>query len=293
MGQSPNEELMSPQLKKWTRNKGSLVSFLLLIIICLAALFAPWIAPHAPEHIFAGMQSLPPVWIEGSDPRFLLGTDDLGRDLLSRLIFGTRVSLGVGLFVVLLSGSVGVLLGVVAGFWGGWIDALIMRLVDILMSLPSLLLALVVVAILGPGLNHAILAVGVVSLPGFIRIVRASVLNEKSKLYVLAAESYGVRDTRMILKHVLPNCMAPLLVQASLTFSDGILNVAALGFLGLGAEAPTPEWGVMLADAKSYLSTAWWMVTWPGLAILIVVLTFNILSDGLRDALDPKLRSAS
>ena len=231
-----------------------------------------------------------PSWMKASTGQFFLGTDDIGRDLMSRLIYGARVSMGVGFFVVITSMIVGTSLGLVAGYRGGWLDQLIMRLVDILMSLPSILLAIVAVAVLGPSLTNAIIAVSVVEVPKFVRIVRASVMTEKSKTYVMASQSFGASHFRQAVVNILPNCMAPIIVQSTLVFSEGILNVAALGFLGLGAQPPTPEWGAMLADSRSYIVETPWLVTLPGICILIVVLGFNLFGDGLRDAFDPKLK---
>lgn len=276
--------------KTLSKNKAAILSLGLLVFFVFLAVFAPWVAPYSPTEIHTDSFSLPPFFVEGGTFQFPLGTDDLGRDLLSRLIYGARVSLGVGLMVVTLSVIVGVSLGVLAGYAGGWIDSVIMRSVDIMMSLPSILLAIVVVSILGPSLFNAILAVSVVALPAFIRIVRAAVLDEKNKAYVTASVNFGANHWRLAVLSILPNCLAPIIVQATLGFSDGILNAAALGFLGLGAQAPTPEWGVMLSDARAYIESAWWLVTLPGLCILVVVLSFNILGDGLRDALDPKLK---
>jgi len=196
----------------------------------------------------------------------------------------------IGFFVVLVSMTIGTFLGLISGYFEGKVDKLIMGVVDIIMSFPSILLAIIVVAVLGPGITNAILAVSVVSIPSFTRIVRSSVLVEKNKDYVQAAISFGAKDFRILFKEILPNCMAPLIVQATLCFSDGILNTAALGFLGLGAQPPLPEWGIMLSDARAYIESAPWMVTLPGLCILALVLGFNLFGDGLRDALDPKLK---
>lgn len=280
-------------MKKWRSfcsNKGAVAGLVLLLLMTMVALFAPILAPHRAEQIFAESYGLPPFWEAGSDHRFILGTDDIGRDVLSRLIFGTRVSLGVGFVVVTLTLILGTLLGLLAGYAGGWVDAVILRFVDILMSLPSILLAIVVVAVLGPGLSNAVIAVSIISLPNFVRIVRAGVMAELAKPYIDASVGFGASHSRVAFQHLLPNCMAPIIVQASLGFSDGILNVAALGFLGLGAQPPTPEWGLMLADSRAFVESAWWLVTLPGLCILVAVLAFNIMGDGLRDALDPKLR---
>lgn len=275
--------------KKFKKNKGAVASLIILVIIAFVAIFASLISPYDPTQVHDGMFRQPPAWMEGGSWQFVLGTDDLGRDLLSRLIYGAQVSLGVGLLVVLLSLTTGGLLGLAAGYIGGRTDAIIMRGVDILMSLPSILLAIVVVAILGPTLINGVIAVSVVALPGFIRIVRATVLAEKKKLYVDASESFGASHWRNAFVHILPNCMAPIIVQATLGFSDGILNVAALGFLGLGAQPPTPEWGAILADSRAYIETSSWLVTLPGICILVVVLSFNLLGDGLRDSFDPKI----
>lgn len=271
------------------QNRGAVIGLALVILVSLIALSAPLIAPHDPSAVSEGL-TLPPFWQEGSQPGHVLGTDDLGRDLLSRLIHGSQVSLGIGFFVVAFMTFFGVILGLIAGSLGGWIDAVIMRVMDVLMALPSILLAIVVVAVLGPSLFNTIIAVGIVSLPKMVRIVRASVLVEKQKTYVVASRSFGASWFRIYIINVLPNCMAPLLIQATLGFSDGILNAAALGFLGLGAQPPTPEWGTMLSDSRAYIESSPWLVTLPGLCILFVVISFNLLGDGLRDALDPKVK---
>ena len=262
----------------------------LILLLCLIALFAPLISPHDPTKIFDNVLRLPPFFSEGGNPTFILGTDDLGRDLLSRLIYGSRISLTVGLAVVLISATLGTFLGTIAGFYSGWIDRIIMRITDLIMALPSILFAIVIVAVVGPGIVNAIIAVSIVAIPNFIRIVRAQVMAEKNKQYVMAARLFGASNMRIMFVEILPNCLAPLIVQATLGFSDGILNCAALGFLGLGAQAPMPEWGVMLSDARSFIESSPWMVTLPGLMIFIVVIAFNLLGDGLRDALDPRLK---
>ncbi len=275
----------------WQRlkeNRGAVISLAVLIVWVILALVADFLPIPEPHQVFEGSQLQPPLW-QGGASEFPMGTDDLGRDLMSRLIHGARISLGFGFLNVVVSVLIGGTLGLTAGYFGGWWDRLVMRFVDILMALPSLLLAIVVVAVLGPSLWNALWAVTLVALPGFIRITRASVMNEREKEYVQATRAFGARDFRQMFVTILPNCLAPLIVQATLGFSDGILNMAALGFLGLGAQPPTPEWGVMLADAKSYMETAGWLVMWPGLCILSVVIAFNLLGDGLRDAFDPKL----
>ena len=272
------------------KNKGSMVGIIIIILATVIAIFAPLIAPHDPTHIYSEYLRLPPSFTVGGDPQFFFGTDDLGRDLLSRLIYGSQISLAVGFAVVVISLVIGTFMGVIAGYYGGFIDKTIMRITDLIMSLPSILFAIVIVAVLGPGITNAIVAVSIVAIPNFVRIIRAQVMVEKSRQYVSAAKLFGAGNFRIMFIEILPNCMAPLIVQASLGFSDGILNCAALGFLGLGAQAPMSEWGTMLSDARSYIESSPWMVTLPGLCILIVVLSFNLLGDGLRDALDPRLK---
>ena len=233
---------------------------------------------------------VPPVWQEGGRAAFLLGTDAVGRDILSRLIYGARFSLFIGVVVVTIALIGGILLGLLAGYFRGWVDTVIMRVMDIILAFPSLLLALVLVAILGPGLFNAMLAIALVLQPHFVRLTRAAVMAEKTRDYVVAAKVAGAGHLRLMFLTILPNCLAPLIVQATLSFSNAILEAAALGFLGLGAQPPTPEWGTMLAEAREFILRAWWVVTFPGLAILITVLAINLIGDGLRDALDPKLK---
>jgi len=242
---------------------------------------------------------LPPIW-QDRDPtdfaactnqaHYILGTDPAGRDMLSRLIFGSRLSLLIGAIVVTISLATGIVLGLIAGFFRGATDILIMRAMDMLLALPSLLLAIVIVTILGPSLENAMIAVAVVTLPHYVRLMRAAVLTETSKDYVIASRVSGAGLLRQMFITVLPNCLAPLIVQATLGFSSAILDAAALGFLGLGAQPPTPEWGTMLSGSLDYMQRAPWVVTMPGLAILVTVLAFNLMGDGLRDALDPKLK---
>ena len=256
----------------------------------LIAIFAPLLAPHAPSEQFRDALLTPPIWTEGGKPGFILGTDALGRDILSRLIYGARYSLVIGLVVVTLALVTGIIVGLVAGYCGGWVDALIMRVMDIILAFPSLLLALVLVAIIGPGLFNAMLAIAVVLQPHFARLTRGAVMAEKNREYVMAAKVAGAGHLRLMFRTILPNCLGPLIVQATLSFSNAILDAAALGFLGMGAQPPTPEWGTMLAEAREFITSAWWVVTMPGLAILITVLAINLIGDGLRDTLDPKLK---
>jgi dipeptide transport system permease protein len=274
----------------FTANRGALAGLVIVVLVLLMAAFAPLIAPYPPDLTNPAVFLKPPAWQAGGSSAYLLGTDAIGRDILSRLIFGARLSLSIGLAVVALSVMLGTVLGLTAGYFRGIYEITVMRLMDIILTLPSLLLAIVIVAILGPGLMNAMLAVAVVVLPHYVRIARAAVISETSKDYVTAARMNGASHTRLMFNEVLPNCMAPLIVQASLGISTAILDAAALGFLGLGAQPPSPEWGTMLADAREFVLRAWWVVTFPGLAILITVLAFNLLGDGLRDALDPRLK---
>ncbi|HXH01727.1 MAG TPA: ABC transporter permease subunit [Candidatus Competibacteraceae bacterium] len=274
----------------YRQNTGAVIGLVVIVVMVLLALFAPWLASHPPSEQYRDALLLPPFWAEGGQPSFPLGTDDVGRDILSRLMHGARLSLLIGIAVVGLSLTAGVALGLVAGFFRGAVETVIMRLMDIMLSLPSLLLAIAVVAILGPGLVNAMIAIAVVNLPSFVRLTRAAVIVEINKDYVTASRVAGAGLARQMFINVLPNCMAPLIVQATLGLSSAILDAAALGFLGLGAQPPLPEWGTMLADARQYIQRAWWVVTFPGLAILITVLAFNLMGDGLRDALDPKLK---
>lgn len=271
------------------KNKGALIGLVIIIFFVFLAFFGPMLSPYSESELSQHLLK-DPFWGSKYNANHLLGTDDVGRDTLSRLLYGSRVSLLIGVFVTILSGFTGTLLGLLAGYFGGTIDKIIMRMIDILMALPSILLAIVVVSILGPGLVNAIIAVAIVSIPSFTRIVRAGVIEEKQKQYVQAAKTFGTPTTQIILKEILPNCTAPLIIQTTLCFSDGILNAAALSFLGLGAQPPTAEWGIMLSDARSFIESSPWLVTLPGLCILIVVLSFNLLGDGLRDALDPRLK---
>ena len=282
-----------PLVEFWSyfsANRGALTGLVIICAIAAIALSADLIALHPPNEQYRDALLVPPAWSEGGSTRFILGTDDIGRDILSRIIYGSRVSMSIGLLVVTLSLSIGVALGLVAGFFRGVVEIAIMRTMDIMLTLPSLLLAIVIVAILGPSLLNAAMAVVIVALPHYVRLTRAAVITETSKDYVTASKVSGAGLLRLMVITVLPNCMAPLIVQATLGFSSAVLDLAALGFLGMGAQPPTPEWGTMLSNALQFIQRAWWVVTFPGLAILITVLAFNLMGDGLRDALDPKLK---
>jgi dipeptide transport system permease protein len=285
--------VQSPLRAFWSsfsENRGAVIGLCILTIVALMAIFADFIAPYSPIAQFREFSKLPPAWEDGGNWKFILGTDALGRDMLSRLIFGARISLFIGLSVMAVSVVVGVGLGLTAAFLGGLADTLIMRVMDLILSIPGLVLAILVVAVLGPSLTNTIVAVAVVALPNYVRLVRASALGELSKEYVTAARVAGVRTLRLMLVTVLPNCLAPLIVQAALGVSNAILEAAALGFLGLGAQPPIPEWGAMLADSREFIRSNPWIVTLPGLAILVTVISINLMGDGLRDALDPKLK---
>lgn len=274
----------------FSENRGAVIGLVFFVAIVIIAIFAEYVAPHLPNQQYREAFLQPPFWQDGGSLTFPLGTDAVGRDMLSRLIYGSRYSLFIGCVVVSGALSVGVILGLFAGFFKGRIDTMIMRLMDIILAFPSLLLALVLVAILGPSLINAMIAIAIVQQPHYVRLTRAAVMGEMSKDYVTAARVIGVRRARLMFVTILPNCMAPLIVQAALSFSTAILDAAALGFLGMGAQPPTPEWGTMLADAREFILRAWWVVTLPGLAILLTVLAINLMGDGLRDALDPKLK---
>jgi dipeptide transport system permease protein len=271
-------------------NRGAVIGLFVFILLVLAALFAPLLAPYTPDVQDKTAFLRPPSWQAGGSAEYLLGTDAVGRDMLSRLLYGARFSLLIGAVVVTLALTGGITLGLLAGYFRGWVDVAIMRVMDLILAFPSLLLALVLVTILGPGLFNAMLAIALVLQPHFARLVRAAVMAEKNREYVVAAKVAGAGHIRLMLLTILPNCLAPLIVQGTLSFSNAILEAAALGFLGLGAQPPTPEWGTMLASAREFILRAWWVVTFPGLAILITVLAINLVGDGLRDALDPKLR---
>ena len=274
----------------FTRSKGAVIGLAIFLIIVLMAIFAPFITAHLPDTQNRSFLLLPPSWTEGGQISYLLGTDAVGRDIFARLVYGARYSLFIGVVVVSISVVSGVIIGLISGYAGGRTDIVIMRVMDIILAFPSLLLALVLVAILGPSLMNAMIAISLVNLPHFVRLTRASVMTEKNKDYVIGSRVAGARWPRLMFVTILPNCLAPLIVQATLAFSAAILEAAALGFLGMGAQPPTPEWGTMLAEAREFIQRAWWVVTFPGLAILITVLAINLMGDGLRDALDPKLK---
>ena len=274
----------------FSENKGAVLGLIILTIVVLTAIFAGYVAPHDPLTQFRNAVKVPPVWEAGGSWTYILGTDGLGRDMLSRLIYGARVSLFIGMMVMVVSFVLGVILGLLSAFSGAVVDTLISRIMDLIMSVPGLVLAILIVAVLGPSLTNTIAAVTVVFLPRFVRLVRASAMAELGKEYVTSARVIGVSKLHLMFITVLPNCLAPLIVQSALGVSEAILEAAALGFLGLGAQPPTPEWGAMLADAREFIRSNPWIVTFPGVAILITVVSINLMGDGLRDALDPKMQ---
>lgn len=271
-------------LRQLRRNRTAMIGAVILAIEILLAIAAPIVAPFDP------LKQNPRAALQAPSREHLMGTDDTGRDLFSRVIWGSRISLRVGIFSVLIGGGIGIALGVIAGFRGGWLDNLIMRCMDLLLAFPGILLALGIIAILGPGLTNVMLAVGISSIPGYTRVARGSTLALREREFVTSARSVGAKDGRIMLRYILPNVLPPLVVLATLGIAGAILTAAGLSFIGLGAVPPTPEWGAILTLGRKYINQAWWYTTFPGLAIMITVLGINMLGDALRDALDPKLR---
>lgn len=283
----------SPLREFWatfSQNKGAVIGLCLFAVLLFCAIFAPILAPHDPIEQYRDFMLTPPSWTEGGNPQFLLGTDEVGRDILSRLMHGAQLSMGVGFISVILSMIPGIILGLVAAFFPKYIGAFIMRVVDITMAFPFLLLAIVIVIVLSPSLATTVVAVSIVNLPAYVRMMRAEAMSQMNRDYVMASRVSGAGLLRIMFVSVLPNCMAPLIVQGTMGFSSAILEIAALGFLGMGIQPPAAEWGTMLSSARDYISSAWWVVTFPGITILLSVLSINLMGDGLRDALDPKMK---
>jgi peptide/nickel transport system permease protein len=275
----------SPGARAWRRlkrRKGAMAALVVVVLLILVAVLAPWIAPYDPTKTSFAMVRKAPSWAHW------LGTDEVGRDILSRVIFGARASLSAGLVSVSIAVGAGVPLGLLAGYAGGWIDAVISRIVDAMLAIPFLILAIALAAFLGPSLGNAMIAIGVTATPVFVRLTRGQTLAAKVEDYVEAARAVGNPHWRIALRHVLPNIVPPLLVQASLAIAGAIIAEAALSFLGLGQQPPAPSWGSMLNTAQRFIAQAPWMAFWPGFAIFFAVLSFNLLGDGLRDALDPR-----
>jgi peptide/nickel transport system permease protein len=277
-------------LRRLVRRRTALFGLLVVVAVLLAAMFAPLVSPFDPLEQDIGQRLREPGWQDGQGRVHPLGTDHLGRDILARIIFGSRIALVVGLAAVMISGVIGMLIGLVAGYFGGRTDDFLMRLADIQLAFPFILLAIAVIGVLGPSLRNIIIVIGVSSWVVYARVVRGEVLSIREREYVHAAVALGSRHGRVLLTHVLPNTFTPWLVVATLDMARVIVIESALSFLGLGVQPPTPTWGGMLADGRVYLSTAWWLATFPGLAILVTVLGINLFGDGLRDTLDPRLK---
>jgi len=280
----PSRSAWWDALSRLRRSRGTWVGTVILGLVILSALGADVLSPHDPLAVEANDRFLPP------GPGHVFGTDILGRDILSRMLFGGRLSLVTGIISVSFALIIGVPMGILSGFYGGLADRLIMRVADLMLTFPGILLALVIVAVLGPSLMNAMIAVGISASPTYARVVRATTLANKTEAYIEAARALGCSTLRIMVKHILPNTMAPLIVLGTLGVAGAMISAAALSFLGLGAQPPEPEWGALLSEGRSYLRVAWWMTAFPGLAIMVTVLAINLLGDGLRDALDPRLR---
>jgi len=277
-------------LKRLARRRTALFGLGVVSIVLLAAAFAPWLTPFDPLEQEINQRLREPGWQTAEGHVHALGTDHLGRDILARVIFGSRIALVVGLSAVLISGVLGMVIGLVSGYFGGKVDDFFMRLADVQLAFPFILLAIAVIGVLGPSLRNIIIVIGVSSWVVYARVVRGEVLSIREREFVQAAIALGSRDGRVLVRHVLPNAFTPWLVVATLDMARVIVIESALSFLGLGVQPPTPTWGGMLADGRVYLSTSWWLATFPGLAILVTVLGINLLGDGLRDTLDPRLK---
>jgi peptide/nickel transport system permease protein len=282
------EKVVGPWKEAWRtfkKNKSAMVGLGIVIFFIILAIVGPYIAPQGTDD-----QNLS-IRLQAPSSEFWFGTDDLGRDVLSRILHGAQLSLTVGLTAVLMSAVVGSFLGIIAGYYGRWVDTIISRIFDIMLAFPSILLAIAIVSILGPSLRNALIAIAIINIPNFGRLIRSRVLTIKEEEYIHAAKAIGMKNSRILWRHILPNSMTPILVQGTLAIATAIIEAAALGFLGLGAEQSVPEWGKMLADSRMFLLNAPWAMIFPGLAIMLTVIGFNLLGDGLRDALDPKMKS--
>jgi len=267
------------------RHRGALVGLAILATLAVLAVAAPWLSARDP------IRTAPRDALQPPGARFVLGSDQFGRDVASRVLHGARVSLLVGVISVSIAVGLGAPIGLVSGYYGGRLDALIMRVMDVMLAFPGILLALAIVSVLSPGLGNVMIAVGLSAVPGYARLVRATVLSAREHLYVEAARALGGRDGAILVRDILPNVVAPLIVTATLGLGGAILSAAALSFLGLGSQPPQPEWGRMLSEGRDYLREAWWISTFPGLGILLTVLAMNLVGDGLRDVLDPRLET--
>ncbi|WP_312117042.1 ABC transporter permease [Brevibacillus reuszeri] len=286
--QVKEEQVISPWREAWRtlrKNKLAMVGLGIIIFFVVIAVLAPAIAPYPYDEGELVMKNKPP------SEEHWFGTDYNGRDVLSRVVYGARISLWVGTFSVIGSVVAGTILGLLAGYYGRWIDTIISRVFDIMLAFPSILLAIAIVAILGPSLQNALLAIAIINIPTFGRLVRSRVLSLKEEEFIVAARAIGMKDSRILMQHILPNSLAPIIVTGTMGIATAIIEAAALGFLGLGAQAPEPEWGKMLSDSRQYIQKAPWTVIFPGLSIMLTVLGFNLIGDGLRDALDPRMKN--
>lgn len=273
------------------KSKVGTIGLLIIIAIVFVAVFAGALAPHDPVATNISKRLLPPVWLENGSSDYLLGTDNLGRDVLSRIIYGTQISLIVGIFSVMLSGAIGCVLGLISGYFGGWIDAIIMRTVDAFLAIPSMLLMLIITFVMGPSLGTLIFTLGITNWVKYARIIRGEVLSMKERDFVKASHTVGASNARIIFTHILPNVTSSLIVVSTISVAAAIISEASLSFLGLGVQPPTVSWGGMLSDGRQYMATSWWVATFPGIAITITVLGIIFLGDWVRDVLDPKIKA--
>jgi peptide/nickel transport system permease protein len=274
---------LSIALAKLRARPGAMIGLVIILLFIVIAIAAPMLAPDDPNAISRDRRAAPST-------AHLFGTDELGRDVFSRVIYGARVSMRVGLIAVGIALVAGALLGLIAAYVGGWVDGVIMRIMDVMLAFPGILLAIAIIAVLGPSLSNVMIAIGIEAIPIYTRTARASTLSVKEYEYVIGARALGCKGSRIVLRHILPNITAPLIVLATVGVAGSILTAAGLSYLGLGAQPPTSEWGAMLSSSRSYLRDSWWMATFPGMAIVLVVLSLNLFGDGLRDILDPRSR---
>lgn len=271
-------------LRSLRRSPLAVLGLVIIGFLVVLAIFAPLLAPYSPTKMHLSERLSPP------SSKYLFGTDDVGRDILSRVIYGSRISLRICTLVVGLTIGIGTILGIISGYWGGWLDELIMRISDVFLAFPALILAMAIAAALGPSLENVIIAMVVIWWPRYARVTRGQVLVLREIDYIVAARAVGVHESRIIMRHILPNCVSPVLIQATLDLGEVLLTAATLSFIGFGAQPPTPEWGAMISLGRNYLRDNWWYATFPGLAILLTVIGFNLLGDAARDILDPRLR---
>lgn len=282
--QGKSRSLYTDAFRRFRRNRVAVAGLIVLLLMIVVALAAPLLALHDPTHMYFNHK------LRAPNSYFPLGTDDLGRDIYSRIIYGSRISLQTGLIAVFIALLAGLPMGVAAGYFGKWVDTILMRIADVILAFPGILFAIWLISILGPSLRNVMISVGLFSVPGFARLVRSSTLSIKETEFILAERAIGAGTMRILVRHVIPNVVAPLIIFSSLRVASAILAAASLSFLGLGVQPPTPEWGAMLSEGRAYLSSAWWVTVFPGIAIMITVLAANMVGDGLRDALDPRAR---